>query len=411
MKTKAAIIANFASRVIIAGANLAVLLLSARWLGPAARGDISLFVLDLSLIMLVSEMVGGPALVYQVPRINNLQLKSLGYGWGLISALLCLFVLYFFSLIPAHAGFFLVFSGMLLNAGAVHSQILVGRGRFWSFSFLSMISPLSILGFIIFSLHYDEKKVEIVYNGILIGAILSFIVGALLTPGTWSKKPVPWLKLIPEVFYNGGLNQSASIFHLLSNRFSYFLLQRQYGNAELGVYSLAVSVCESVLMFSHSLSMVFYSRSANRSDDEGLRRGTAAWAGWSFFITLCGCLVLCLMPGAWLVQLVGEGFKEASSYFFVLSLPVLFISYFQLITHYFSGQGNYRLNAGAGLIGAGVSIVFCFLLIPSIGMYGAALASVSGALAMFIFYVSRFLLHTSLSISDLVFFFRVKKSI
>jgi O-antigen/teichoic acid export membrane protein len=89
----------------------------------------------------------------------------------------------------------------------------------------------------------------------------------------------------------------------------------------------------------------------------------------------------------------------------------LFISYFQLITHYFSGQGNYRLNAGAGLIGAGVSIVFCFLLIPSIGMYGAALASVSGALAMFIFYVSRFLLHTSLSISDLVFFFRVKKSI
>jgi O-antigen/teichoic acid export membrane protein len=300
MKTKAAIIANFASRVIIAGANLAVLLLSARWLGPAARGDISLFVLDLSLIMLVSEMVGGPALVYQVPRINNLQLKSLGYGWGLISALLCLFVLYFFSLIPAHAGFFLIFSGMLLNAGAVHSQILVGRGRFWSFSFLSMISPLSILGFIIFSLHYDEKKVEIVYNGILTGAILSFIAGALLTPGTWSKKPVPWLKLIPEVFYNGGLNQSASIFHLLSNRFSYFLLQRQYGNAELGVYSLAVSVCESVLMFSHSLSMVFYSRSANRSDDEGLRRGTAAWAGWSFFITLCGCLVLCLMPGAWI---------------------------------------------------------------------------------------------------------------
>lgn len=404
MKTQAAIIANFLSRVIVAAANLAVLLLTARWLGPAARGDISLFVLDLSLIMLVSEMVGGPALVYQVPRINNLQLKSLGYGWGLISSFLCLFVLYFFSLIPANSGYFLILSGMLLNAGSVHSQILIGRGRFCSFSILNMLSPLTILGFIIFSLHYDEKKVEIVYNAILVGAILSFIIGAILTPGTWSKKPVPWLRLIPEVFYNGGLNQSASIFHLLSNRFSYFLLQRQYGNADLGVFSLAVSICESVLMFSHSLSLVFYSRSANRSDDEGLRRGTAKWAGWSFLITAGGCLILAIVPSAWLVMLVGEGFREASLYFIVLSIPVMLTSYYQLITHYFSGQGNYRLNAGAGLIGAAVSVVFCFFLIPFFGMYGAALSSIAGAIAMFIFYIHRFMLHTSLGIKDLFFF-------
>lgn len=409
MKTKAAILANFASRVIVAGANLAVLLLSARWLGPAARGDISLFVLDLSLIMLVSEMVGGPALVYQVPRINNLQLKSLGYGWGLISAILCLFVLYFFDLIPARSGYFLVFSGMLLNAGSVHSQILIGRGRFWSFSFLNMVSPLTILVFILFSLHYDEKEVEIVYNGILVGGIFSFIIGAILTPGSWSRKPVPWLKLIPEVFYNGGLNQSASIFHLLSNRFSYFLLQKQYGNAELGVFSLAVSVCESVLMFSHSLSMVFYSRSANRSDDDELRFGTARWAAWSSILTLGACVVLCLVPSAWLVSVVGEGFAKASTYFIILSVPVILTSYYQLITHYFSGQGNYRLNAGAGLIGAFISILFCFILIPLFGIKGAALAAIAGSVSMFIFYVYRFMLHTSLGVTDLLFFMREKK--
>jgi O-antigen/teichoic acid export membrane protein len=409
MKTKAAILVNFASRVIIAAANLAVLLLSARWLGPAARGDISLFILDLSLIMLVSEMVGGPALVYQIPRINNLQLKSLAYGWGLISAVLCLFVLYFFDLIPAHAGYFLVLSGMLMNAGAVHAQILVGRGKFWSYSILSLISPLTLLFFIIFSLHYDEKKVEIVYNGVLSGAIFSFLIGAILTPGSGAKKPVPWIKLIAEVFYNGGLNQSASIFHLLSNRFSYFLLQRQYGNSDLGVFSLSVSVCEAVLMISNSLSMVFYSRSANRSDDEGLRMSTAVWAGWSMLITLAGCLILCLIPSGWLVEIVGEGFRKASSFFPVLTVPVILTSYYQLITHYFSGQGNYRLNAGAGLLGAIVSSAFCFLLIPVLGMYGAALASLTGALAMFAFYIHRFMIHTSLTLSDLLFFTKQNK--
>jgi O-antigen/teichoic acid export membrane protein len=99
---------------------------------------------------------------------------------------------------------------------------------------------------------------------------------------------------------------------------------------------------------------------------------------------------------------------EASSYFFLLSIPVLLVSYYQLITHYFSGQGNYRLNAASGLIGAGISVLSCFLFIPSLGLKGAALSAIAGTLAMCLFYIYRFKVHTSLSTKDLVLFFRHK---
>ena len=88
----------FFSKVIVAVLNFLLLLYSARLLGAESRGIINLLVVNLSIIVLFSELFSGPVLVYFSTRINNQKLKLIAGAWNFVSSCMVVFVLKYFNL-------------------------------------------------------------------------------------------------------------------------------------------------------------------------------------------------------------------------------------------------------------------------------------------------------------------------
>src|ERR1035437_8863598 len=93
------IISTIFIRGLLAGLNFILAIITARYLGPVGKGDVSLFMLNLTIVQLVNCFIGGPYLVYLVPRKNIMQLFLLSYTWSLITAIIIPFILFFLKLL------------------------------------------------------------------------------------------------------------------------------------------------------------------------------------------------------------------------------------------------------------------------------------------------------------------------
>ena len=78
------ILQHFTARVLTAGLSFAVVWLTARYLGAAGRGQVSLFYTDMSGLVLLAGLVGGSSLIYLVPRRNVWHLLGPAYGWAVV---------------------------------------------------------------------------------------------------------------------------------------------------------------------------------------------------------------------------------------------------------------------------------------------------------------------------------------
>ena len=62
---------TFFTRIVVSLANFAIIIITARLMGAEARGNISLAMLAIAIAGLINEVIGGPAVVFLIPRYNN----------------------------------------------------------------------------------------------------------------------------------------------------------------------------------------------------------------------------------------------------------------------------------------------------------------------------------------------------
>src|SRR6185369_83105 len=72
------------AKILTAFLSLATVVLISQYLGAEGKGQASMIVFGTTLILLVSNIVGGAALVYLVPRYNLFQLVFVSSLWSII---------------------------------------------------------------------------------------------------------------------------------------------------------------------------------------------------------------------------------------------------------------------------------------------------------------------------------------
>src|SRR3954464_34152 len=90
---------TFFNRFFIAILNFLTIIITARYLGAEGRGIISLFVLNLTVIFMTGSFIGGPGLVYLVPRHDPSKLLNASYLWTLVSSIVVALLLFVFNLV------------------------------------------------------------------------------------------------------------------------------------------------------------------------------------------------------------------------------------------------------------------------------------------------------------------------
>jgi O-antigen/teichoic acid export membrane protein len=97
-------------------------------------------------------------------------------------------------------------------------------------------------------------------------------------------------------------------------------------------------------------------------------------------------LVLAAVPAAWLAAFFGSEFGAAHGVILALAPGILINGAAMQASGYFSGTARYGVNNRANLLGLAVTVPACLVLVPQLGMVGAAL-SMSASYAASAYYL------------------------
>ena len=157
--------------------SLGLVILAAQFLGAEGRGEISLLMLNITIIVLISEFVGGGALVYLLPRYNFYQLLIPSYLWAIASAIAGALALTFLELSPSDLWIHLIIISLLYCINGVHLNILLGLEQIKRHNLSSLVQIAGIvLSFFMFLIVFNKLEFQSYINAIYIGATSSMIV-------------------------------------------------------------------------------------------------------------------------------------------------------------------------------------------------------------------------------------------
>ena len=377
-----------AFRVFTVAALLAITVLTARWLGPEGRGVYALVVLASGIG--VTFLGGlGSALAYQISNRGRPQRTvvanavALALGIGVLS-LLGTIVVY---LVSDDASLW-----WLVVAGAAQPPLLVGTALTWALlaaddhpnynraivapSALTLLFLIALLG-----------------PGQLAGdgpsSVLRALVAWLLAQcGTvlwllWLGRR-RWLPLALGAVTPGGITGMlafgmqtgmADLISFFNYRVDLFVLGLFRGTDEVGVYSVAVQIAEGLWFISSAIGVAIYARVGQLSREEAAELTARSMRHAIFVIAVLAVASMAVARLA--IPLVfGTDYADAVVAFWLLAPGIVIFGLGRIFSTFFTnGLGRPRVPLTIAATSLSISVPLCFLLIPSLGMNGAAIAT------------------------------------
>jgi O-antigen/teichoic acid export membrane protein len=372
------ILHHFAARVLTAGMSFAVVWLTARYLGAAGRGAVSLFVTDVSALILLSGLVGGSSLIYLVPRRNFWHLLLPAYAWAGVV-----------SVVGAGAVLLLrpVSTTYVLHVGAVtlvqilfsiNTFLLLGRQRERAFNALMALQALLLAGALALAfgpLRWQAVEVFYYANYLAYGLPLLLSFGLLLRlPDTWASRRARRRVVARELLRNSRGAHLANILSFANYRLSYYAVAYFADIRALGVLSVGVALAEAIWLIPRSTGLIQYVALVNAADKREQTHAAFRSSRLTLLATAAAVAVLVAVPAAWLAAIFGPEFGAARWVILCLAPGVLIYGAGMQASTYFGGVGRYGINNRAALLGLAVTVPLCLLLVPRWGIEGAAVA-------------------------------------
>jgi O-antigen/teichoic acid export membrane protein len=374
------IIGTAGSRIIIALITLSIVVINARALGKEGVGEIALIVLGITIILLISNFVGGGALVYLIPRHDPFKLIVPAYAWAFLSSVTGAFILSFFKLIPVEYTSHVMFLSLFQALGATNLTFLLGKEKIKQYNLIMVVQFVLVI-IILALLIYAFKKVEVLsyvyalYVAYILTFILSFIsIRKFIKITNFNG----FDEVLIQMFKFGSYVQLANLLQLMNYRLAYYIIEKYLGKASLGIFDTGNKVSEGLWLVGKSVAMVQYSKISNNDNLEYARALTIRFLKLVVVLTFMMLVVLVLLPDSFFMFVFGKEFTGLNKVVQSLAIGILSMSVSMILSHYFSGTGKHYHNTISSGIGLVLTLVLGFTLIPSMGIIGAGItASIS----------------------------------
>jgi O-antigen/teichoic acid export membrane protein len=407
------ILGTITTRILVAALSLAIILVNARVLGAEKVGTISLIILAISIIQLLNGIVGGAALVYLVPRQDAIRLLIPAYLWAIITAVAGTGLLNILHLFPWGSGLYIIPEGysihvmvlsVIFSLASVNFMVLMGQEKIRAYNTISLLQVACLfMGLMIFFVVFHRFEVEAYIRSLYIAYSFAFIAGFIwMIPSIRNKPKEKNRSILKQVFRLGSVMQLANILQFLNYRVSYYFLDFFLNRAAVGVYSVGVQLSESIWIIAKSIHMVQYTRISNEGDKQYAVRLTLNLVKVSFLATIT-CLILVLTLICFLFPLIFKpAFIEVFPVMLALSPGILVFSVSIILSPYFSGSGRPVHNTISSAIGLFFTLVFSLILIPVIGLRGAAWAASMAYLFATVYQLVVFVRDAKVGLSDFI---------
>ena len=232
---------------------------------------------------------------------------------------------------------------------------------------------LIILGIFYFVL--NKKDLNTFYQAYYTGTgivMISGITGLLIR----KRFKIPYLNYpdIKNILTYGIKNEFNYLIQFLNYRLSYYFIAEMLGLAELGVFSIVVSISEAVWIISRSMSAVHFSNVINSDDQLKNRHDTVVFVRQSFLISTILIVLSVIIPEKIYQVVFGNEFGDVRRFILYMSPGIIAIAVSNLYGHYFAGTGNLKILRNKSLIGLVITLGLMPVLVKKLTLTGACIS-------------------------------------
>ena len=404
-----------ASRVFQAGLNAVTGWMIARTLGPGGQGHYSLIITS---IMFFAALFNGGLGLSAVPilrqgkaSLNNI-IKS-----QLLWAVLCGLFLSFLATmawlfgVPDFVASKIALDSsisLLILAGILvllffdllfYSMIAAGRVVVGPFANLLRASVHLVLLLTVsagFTLQYALSAWTVAQTI----AVLVLLVVAFKTSSAVSVPSQPLFVLAKKLFKSGWVGQLSTLASMLHLRINLALVAVFYSSVETGIYSIAVLAGEFLWLLSGSLQPVV-AWSAADSTDQNRDQVTARAVRIALSVTLVAALFLALSARPLFAFIFNNAYDDSVVPLYYLLPGIVIFAAGAVLAGDFIGRGRPTWNTQASFFTLAVNLLVAVILVPKMGITGAAIASTIAYIMGSLFMMHRFSTVSQIPIVDL----------
>lgn len=360
------------------------MLMGTKVLGAAEWGIGFTVLTDLTFLLIGVELIAGNGLVYFTPRKKLSTLMAVSYVW--IVMVIALYALLFWVLSHFPTTFDRIvpkgYEGITLLLVLVYSfhefnlNIFLGKEKVSTYNWIFLLQILvqvCSMALFIFVFHIHDAH-AFVYS-LLCGYSTAFVVGFIAMLPMFTKEGYdPFFLTAKEMLRYGAVIQLSMLVSTLNRRMSIYLLRQHCTEDAVGVYGAGSQVGEGVKVFGVSVSMVQFSKLSNLTDQEKIAHLTVKFLKITVVLTLVALVAIALLPVSFFTWLFSDAFGQVKLIILLMSPGLLFSAAHLIFANYFMGTGKPKYNLYASLVGLAVTIPTTLLLIPRMGIQGAAIA-------------------------------------
>jgi O-antigen/teichoic acid export membrane protein len=360
------------------------MMMGTKVLGPAEWGIGFTVLTDLTFLLIGVELIAGNGLVYFTPRKKLPTLMLVSYVWiifvivlyALLFWILSHYPVTFDRLVPrGYEGLTLLLT-LIYSFHGFNLNIFLGKEKVSTYNWIFLLQILvqvSSMALFIFVFHLHDAH-AFIYS-LLCGYSTAFLVGFFaLLPMIKNEGYDPILVTAKEMLRYGSVIQLSTLVSTLNRRLSIFLLRQHCSEDAVGVFGAGTQVGEGVKVFGVSVSMVQFSRLSNLTNQEKIAKLTVKFLKITVVLTLIALAVIAILPVDFYEWLFSDQFGQVKVILLLLSPGLLFSAVQLIFANYFMGTGVPKYNLYASLVGLAATIPSTLLLIPRLGIQGAAIS-------------------------------------
>ena len=368
------VVGTIATRIVIAVANLLVVVTATRHLGLEAVGTIALLVLAVSFILLVTNIVGGSGLVYLAPRHGAASLRWPSYLWCSTVCVASWPLLQLSDAVPYQLVAHTVVLAFLQGLSSTHFGLLLGQERYRVHNALQVLQAALVLVALLVLLRIEGPMLMDYVHALLIAHAATAILSGSLSMERGVQRTAHGHP-IADLLRQGIPAQAANGLQLLNYRLAYYFVERWSGAAALGMFSITTQLAESTWLAPKSLGSVLYARVSTLRDGEQQRLLTLTVLKLSVALALAAIALLLAVPDSVYAWLFSPEVSGISRIVLWLAPGLIAMSASQALSHYLSGTGRVHHNTIGSGIGVVATVGLGAFLIPRYGVTGAAMTA------------------------------------
>ncbi len=376
---------TFSTRIIAVILAIVVAIIVARVLGPEGKGAYTLIILVPTLLALLGNLGIGIANVYfggkkkysWADLTSNSLVSALALGILLAIAFLAYFFIFHPSFLKDVEPRFILLATLVVPFSLLtmyFSSILLGQNRIKEYNLIGLAqggATLALILFLLLALKGGVFSTILAWaSAALIATIISILLVRRVTQITWSFHP----RLFKDSVKFGIKGYLGNVIQFLNYRLDMLLVAFFMSLTFVGYYSISVAMAEALWYFPTAVGTIIFARTPGLSAEEA-NRSTPRICRNTFFITILAALVLFIISKPIITLLFGSAFLPALKPLWILLPGIVALSICKVLSNEIIGRGKPMINTVAAGVSLAVNIPLNLLLIPKMGIAGAALAS------------------------------------